>query len=158
VTVVCSKVSKAFSLVEVIIAMVIITVMAIGALNYRCYAVKHAQIARAQLVATRITQMILDDWKSTGGSTSYNPTAIGMGFAGTFSTITPGGSGVTYNITQDGITMSVTLSCANIVEGAVTLPLRQLTVTVRWRKDFGSGSIGTGDPSIQYTTYVRIDV
>jgi prepilin-type N-terminal cleavage/methylation domain-containing protein len=154
----CPRVSKAFTLIEVIIVIGILCVMALGSLSYQYYAAKHVQIARAQMVATRITQMILEDWKSTGGSPDYDPTAIGMGFTGTFGTITPGGSSVTYNITQDSIPMSVTLSSADVVEGSTTLPLRQITVTVRWRKDFGSGAIGGSDPSLQYTTYVKIDI
>jgi prepilin-type N-terminal cleavage/methylation domain-containing protein len=157
-TVVCSKVSKAFTLIEVVIVIAILSVMALGSLNYQYYAVKHVQIARAQMVATRITQMLLEDWKSTGGDPSYDPTAIGMGLTGTFSTITPGGSSVTYNITQDNIPMRVALSSADVVEGATILPLRQITVTVRWRKDFGPGTIGGSDPSLQYTTYVRTDI
>jgi prepilin-type N-terminal cleavage/methylation domain-containing protein len=149
---------RGFTLIEVVLAIAILSVMALGSLNYQYYAVKHVQIARAQMVATRITQMLLEDWKSTGGDSGYNPTAIGMGFTGTFRTITPDGSSVTYNITQDSIPMSVALSSANVVEGATTLPLRQITVIVRWRRDFGSGTIGSSDPSLQYTTYVRIDI
>jgi hypothetical protein len=110
------------------------------------------------MVATRITQLLLEDWKSTGGNSSYNPTSLGIGFTGTFSSINPGGSSVTYHITQDGIPMTVALSCANVVEGTTTLPLMQITVTVGWRKDFGTGTIGGSDPSLQYTTYVRTDI
>ena len=153
----CPRVSKAFTLIEVMIVMAILSVMALGSLNYQYYAVKHVQIARAQMVATRITQMLLEDWKSTGGNLSYDPTALGIGFTGTFSALTPGGGSVTYHITQDGIPITVALSCANVVEGTTTLPLMQITVTARWRKDFGTGTIGDSDPSLQYTTYVRID-
>jgi prepilin-type N-terminal cleavage/methylation domain-containing protein len=154
----CSRVSKAFTLVEVMIVIVIVSVMALGSLNYQYYAVKQTQIARAQMVATRITQMLLEDWKSTGGSSTYDPTALGIGFTGTYSAITPGGASVTYHITQDSVPLTIALSSANVVEGATTLPLLQLTVTVKWRKDFGTGTIGGSDPSLQYTTYVKTDL
>ena len=152
------RVPKAFTLIEVMIVVAILSVMALGSLNSQYYAVKQTQIARAQMVATRITQMLLEDWKSVGGSSSYDPTSLRIGFTGTFSAITPGGASVTYNITQDSIPLTVVLSCANVVEGATTLPLLQLTVTVKWRKDFGTGAIGGSDPSLQYTTYVRTDI
>jgi Tfp pilus assembly protein PilV len=152
-----SRSAPAVTLIELMITVVILAIAALGALGYQYHAVRHVQIARAQMVATRITQMLLEDWKSTGGDSAYNPIGLGLGITGTFGTITPGGSGVIYNITQDNIAMRITLASANVVEGTTTLPLRQITVTVQWRKDFGSGTIGDSDPSLQYTTYVRTD-
>jgi len=152
------KAASGITLIELMITIVILAIAALGALGYQYYAVQHVQIARAQMAATRITQMLIEDWKSTGGDSAYNPIGLGLGVTGTFSTITPGGSGVSYNLTQDNITMRITLSSADVVEGATTLPLLQITVTVQWHKNFGSGTTWTGsDPSLQYTTYVRTD-
>ena len=142
-----SRSAPAVTLIELMITVVILVIAALGALGYQYHAVRHVQIARAQMVATRITQMLLEDWKSTGGSPAYNPTVLGLGISG---------SGGIYYITQDNITMRVTLSSAEVVEGVTTLPLRQITVTVQWSKNFG-GTIGDSDPSLQYTTYVRTD-
>jgi prepilin-type N-terminal cleavage/methylation domain-containing protein len=153
-----SRSAPAVTLIELMITIAILAIAALGALGYQYYAVEHVQIARAQMAATRITQMLLEDWKSTGGDSAYNPIGLGLGITGTFGTITPGGNGVSYNLTQDNITMRITLSSAEVVEGTTTLPLRQITVTVQWHKNFGSGTTwGGSDPSLQYTTYVRID-
>jgi len=75
------KFAGGFTLVEAVIAMAVLAVVALGAMGYQYYAALHARIARAQIVATRTAQLLLEDWKSTGGSTEYNPSALGLGFS-----------------------------------------------------------------------------
>jgi hypothetical protein len=75
------KFASAVSLVEVIIVTAVFAVVTIGALSYQYHAAKNAQIAHAQITATCTAQLLLEDWKSTGGSQSYDPAKLGMGFS-----------------------------------------------------------------------------
>ena len=183
-TVICSKVSKAFSplktsrvsrligifdalsqagftLVELIVAMAIIAIAAVGALNYQYYAAKHSRIAHTQITATRTAQLLLEDWKSVGGSTSYNPLNLQLGFS---SAAVPDGfttgyslgtilNNVIYTITVNNVPMLIILGWSNVDYDSISdTTLRRLTVMVRWQQ----GGTLCNSPVI-LTTYVRLN-
>ncbi len=75
-----AKRNSGFSLIEVILAIAITLIGVLGTLGYQYQTVKHSQIAQAQITATYIGQLVLEDWKSTGGDDKYTPESIGMGF------------------------------------------------------------------------------
>lgn len=77
------KSASAFTLIEVMVAMVVLTIAALGALGYQYHAGKHTRIAEAQTTATRTARLLLEDWKSTGGSAGYDPSTLGLGFSST---------------------------------------------------------------------------
>ena len=62
------KCATAMTLVEVMLAMVILSIAAVGALSYEYHAAGHAKIARAQMCGARTARLLLEDWMSTGGS------------------------------------------------------------------------------------------
>lgn len=146
-----------FTLVEVMLAVAVITIVALGTLNYQYYGIKYDRIAQAEISATRIGQLVLEDWKSTGGDTDYDPTTLGLGF-------TAVGSGETGNcfITVDDQTFYVTLTQSNppapYYDNVAGITLSQLQVVTRWRQGkYDRGSISSSDPAITLTTYVRKD-
>jgi hypothetical protein len=111
------------------------------------------------LIATRIGQLLLEDWKSVGGISAgsgignYNPTSLGLGF-------TPEAGGYRLNI--DDVTLHITLANDQIYGDGDFPPrknyagiLREISTTIRWRNDFGSGAISADSPSLVLTTYVR---
>jgi Tfp pilus assembly protein PilV len=61
------------TLVEVMLASAVIIIAALGTLCYEYLCVDHVRYARAQMTATRIGQLLIEDWKSTGGDADYNP-------------------------------------------------------------------------------------
>jgi prepilin-type N-terminal cleavage/methylation domain-containing protein len=142
-----------FTLPEVMVSVAITIVLSLGTLCYQYQGVRQSRIAEAQVAATRIAQLLLEDWKSTGGDLDYDPQALDLGF------ITPhSGEFGACMITLDDQSFFMQMAHSDIDHDDVaSVLLRQISVTVRWRKDFGRGAIGSTDPSICLTTYVRRD-
>lgn len=157
-----------FTLLELMITIAVIAVAAIGALDYQYCAVKHSRIAKAQVAATRTVQLLLEDWKSTGGSSGYNPLTLGLGFS---SATIPTGftmgqslgtilNNTTYAITINNIPIQIILGYSDIDHDSVAeTTLRQLTAMARWQQGYvlvsGGGTL-CSSPVI-LTTYVRLD-
>jgi hypothetical protein len=156
------------SLAEVMVSVVVVTIVALGGLSYQYHAARHARIARAQITATRTAQLLLEDWKGTGGSSEYDPAALGIGisFAGAVSigsydwdTTLGGGA---YSTKIDDLPMVVMLGFRDVEsdEGA-QVKLRQLTVVIQSgeisteTREFTSAS-GLVMPVVM-TTYTRAD-
>jgi Tfp pilus assembly protein PilV len=140
-------------LVEVMISVAVTIIIALGTLGYQYYSVRHDRSAQAQFTATRIGQLILEDWKSTGGDPAYDPTSLGLGFLSP----SPGESG-TCVLTLDNQTFYVELIRSDIEQDTVAgITLCQIRVTVRWRKNYGPGALSAADPTVTLTTYVRRD-
>ncbi|OHB74795.1 MAG: hypothetical protein A2Z25_15565 [Planctomycetes bacterium RBG_16_55_9] len=159
----------AVALVEVMIATAVLVVAVLGSLSYEYHASRNAQVARAQIAATRTAQLLLEDWMSTGGSEDYDPAALGLdfsaagdipsGFSQPDGMGSPLNNGV-YAITVDEIPMLAMLTRQDVdYDPVARITLRQLGVIV----EFGAPS-GQESPDwvehvqpIVLTTYVRAD-
>jgi prepilin-type N-terminal cleavage/methylation domain-containing protein len=162
------KVLKAFSLIELMVAVTVISIAAVGGLEYQYYAVKHSRLARTQITVSRAAQLLVEDWKSVGGSTSYNPLNLQLGFANTG---VPGGfamgiavgtvlNNTVYTITVNNVPMVIMLGYTDISHDAISdTTLRQLIVMVRWQQGQATGAGGTTlcDSPYILTTYVRLN-
>jgi prepilin-type N-terminal cleavage/methylation domain-containing protein len=150
----CSFLNKeGFTLIEIIIAIVILAIIALGALGYQYYATMHTSAAWAQLTAARTAQSLLDNWKSTGGSVTYNPAALNPDY-----TVSGLGSN-TYEATFDNLPMYLQLLHVDIErDETAQITLRKITVQVNWSKDRSVPS-GQADQerSMIFSTYVRVD-
>ena len=163
------KFASAVSLVEVLVASVVLSVATIGAMSYEFHTSRDAKIARAQIAATRTGQLLLEDWMSTGGSTDYDPSALGLGFSGAvaipsgFSDSSGLGSplnSAVYAITVDEMPMLAMLTRRNVDTDAATgAVLRQLGVIVEFGALEADESVGRLEdiPPVVLTTYVRAD-
>lgn len=146
---------KGMTLVEVVIAGVILFVAAVGALSYQYHARKQAKIAWAEMTATRTAQMVIGDWKSTGGkplngSSGYNPHDFDADFVYQSDGI--------WKVNVDKLTMYVLLSMDDAeYDEAAGVYLRELKVIARWRTDFADGDVNNTSPSIVLNTYIRAD-
>jgi prepilin-type N-terminal cleavage/methylation domain-containing protein len=138
------KWATAVTLVEVMIAMAVLSIAATGALSYQWHAVRQARIAHAQITATRIGRLLLEDWKSTGGSTEYSPGSLGLGFSDPLKVPahwsqgegqglgTPLHDGV-FGITVDDVAMQVMLTWADVeTDTTAQMTLRQLNVSIKF--------------------------
>jgi len=142
-----------FTLTGVMIAMAIFLIITIGALNYQYYAALHSRSALAQMTATRAAQLLIDDWKSAGGSATYDPTSLNLGFAGYDE------DGFDYSITVDDLPMYMNLSYNDVEhDEEAQITMRKITVRVNWCDDH---SVPTGqtdeESSMEFSTYVRVD-
>jgi Tfp pilus assembly protein PilV len=142
-----------FTLVEAMVAASVTVIVALGTLGYQYYSVKHSRASQAQIMATRIGQLLLEDWKSTSADDAYDPTTLGLGF------LSPEpGEGGQYLITLENQTFYVQLIRSDVAYDPVAnVTLRQVNVTVQWRTDYSRGPITVDDPAISLTTYVRCD-
>jgi len=162
------KFASAVSLVEVIAATAVFTIVSTGAVSYQYHAAKNAKIAQAQITATCTAQLLLEDWMSTGGSQNYDPAKLGLGFSSAsaipadFSQEEGLGSPLNqsvYAIAIDELPMLVMLTKKDVAQDPTGAILRQLGVIV----EFGSLSKDTtvgwlGDiPPVVLSSYVRAD-
>lgn len=142
-----------FTLVEAAMAVSVIVIAALGTLCYEYLCIDHVRIARAQLAATRVGQLLIEDWKSTGGSPDYTPEDLNMGFA-----LPPDADAGQFMTTIDGLRLFITMDSDNKEsDDFAGTVLRELDVTVKWKHDFSNGIPTDGDPAVVLTTYVRPD-
>jgi len=146
-----TKSARAMTLVEVMLATVILGIGAIGALSFEYHAAGHAKIAKAQIRGTRIARLLLEDWMSTGGAIDYDPTELNLGFSQ---------DGDVYAITVDAVPMSAELAWSDVgYDATAEVTLRRLDVTVTFggtSKSAGASKLKKVRPVI-LTTYVRTD-
>jgi hypothetical protein len=135
------------------IAVALTCVLALGGMGYQYYSIKDSRIAQAQIMATRIGQLLLEDWKSMAGDQDYDPGSLQLGFEKT----DPGEFG-NFRATLGNQTFYMRLQFNDVDhDDLADVILRQINVTVRWRWDYARGPIGDSDPIISLTTYVRRD-
>ncbi len=138
--------------VEVVIAIAVLAVIAVGGMMYQYLAVRHIRHARAMLAAKRVGQLALEDWKSYGGSPFYDMTSLNLGF------VQPAQADVDYHITVDDLSLKVLLTSSDIATDTDSgLILRRINAAVFWRSDFSAGPVSMSDPSVTLSTYVRSD-
>jgi prepilin-type N-terminal cleavage/methylation domain-containing protein len=142
-----------FTLVEVMMSAAIIIIVALGTLSFQYYSVKDSRTSEAQVTAARLCQLLLEDWKSTGGDSDYDATSLGLGFL----TPTPP-TALHYIITLDNQTFYLSMAQQPISTDTVAgVTLQELSVTVKWRKDYGIGAVSGSDHTLTFTTFVRRD-
>lgn len=164
------KYTTAFTLVEVMSAMVILTIGILGALSYEYYATRNTQISQAEITATNTAQLLLEDWKSTGGSEEYDPSILGLGFSdpikipADFTSAqglgTPLNDAV-YKITVNGIPMLVMLVWKDVAyDTTAEIKLRQLAAVVECSTSSQSNATYNWMDNIEpvtLVTYTRVD-
>jgi prepilin-type N-terminal cleavage/methylation domain-containing protein len=139
------------TLLEVAVAIAVLAVASIGAINYQYHATRQGLLARSEITATRVAQLLLEDWKSRGGDETYDPEDLGMGF-------TAMQAANWYRIKVDNLPMSVNLQWKNVEQDVTAgVTLRELRVEFRWRVDRTDGGIRDIDPEYVMTTLVRRD-
>ena len=94
--------------VEVMIAILVLSVMSVGTLGYQYFAITNVETAKAEWVAVRTGQLVLEDWRSRGAMSGYDPSGLGMGFVQTDD------DGGEYVITVDGVNMYLSLSYGDV--------------------------------------------
>lgn len=172
-----AKLADGVTLIEAMAAMAVLAIAALGALGYQYHLARHMRIARAQVTGIRTAQLLLEDWKSTGGSRDYDPASLGLGFSEPIKMPSQWSQGVgeglgsplhdaVYGISVDGFSMMVVLRWEDVSYDQVAeVTLRQLSVVVRFG-DYSEQAAGGGVPSgsssdsiwpVILSSYVRLD-
>jgi hypothetical protein len=169
------KLASALILIEAMIAMTVLAIAALGVLSYQYRAAAHARIAHAQITGMRTAQLLLEDWKSTGGSEEYDVATLGLGFSSRlkipsqWSQGQGGGLGsplhnCTHSVVVDGLPMLMVLRWQDVAHDTVTeAKLRQLSVIARFGEVDDRGDLVFSEsyleniPPIILTTYTRVD-
>ena len=148
-----------FTLTELIVAMLILSILSVGALGYQYVAARDVRSAEAQAAAARLAKMILDGWKGLGVESAYDPIAL-WGSALSIAPSSIGPSAPTapgrvftvagrYRIQIDNINFYVT--CAS--SAATPAEPHLFNVTVAWRSDYGVGDLDETAGQVRYSAF-----
>lgn len=69
------KRNSGLTLIEVMIAMIVIVIVVIGSIGYRYHGALDARRSDVQMTAARLGLMLLEDWKGAGATLTYDPVA-----------------------------------------------------------------------------------
>ena len=146
-----------FTIVEAMVSLAIVIIVALGTLSFQYYSVRDSRSSEAQVTATRLGQLLLEDWKSTFGDSGYDATSLGLGFV--VPTTPETGD---YKITLDNQTFYLQraqqlVNIPNNPDPVAGITLQELSVTVSWRRDYRNGAVSASDPTLTFTTFVRRD-
>lgn len=152
--------------VEVMVAVLVLSIALLGAMAYRYYSAADAKRADVHTTAARLASMLLEDWKADWQSaddpqadSTYNPeekfdSDINITFSITDTSSgldKPSGFDMHGNgtIIADNVTYYVTLSYYT----PDTTP-RILNVRIGWKTNYQAGTISSTDPFVELTTYM----
>jgi Tfp pilus assembly protein PilV len=148
-----NKRNHGFSLIEVMLAVFFTCIIALGTLGYQYLTVRHSRATDAQFMASRIAQLLIEDWKSESGDTDYDPNSLQLGFA-----VPNTGEYGNYVIMLGNIPFFIGMQSTDVqTDTTAGITLRQMVITVKWRSDYNRGAIRSHDPILTFTTYVRRD-
>ena len=143
--------ARAFSLIEVVITIGILSVMALGAMSYQYYAIRQVKRAGVKMAATRLGMLVLENWRMQGGGEYYDPTILDQ-------TAWKVPNREIYVFTVEGTTFYLEMSASDIQSYEETgVTLRELSVSTTWRNDSAEGLPRDDDPVSTFTTMVRRD-
>lgn len=150
-----------FTLIEIMVAIIVIVVGVLGAMMYRYHTAINARKADVKIASARIGLMLLEGWNGMGGNlysdpnNTYDP--VGQ-FSSTELTIRAGTGpgGLTdefgsYRIEAKGVRVNyfATLSSQDVTDQP-----RVLNVHIAWSHNYGADSLPGEYRSTKLTTYV----
>lgn len=143
--------AKAFSLIEIVITIGVLSVMALGAMNYQYYAIRQVKRAGVKMAATRLGMLVLENWRMQGGGEYYDPTILDQ-------TAWKVPNREMYVFTVGGTIFYLEMSANDVQSHDETgVTLRELSVSTTWRNDYAEGFPRDDDPVSTFTTMVRRD-
>ena len=144
--------ARGLTLIESLVATVVLSIAALGTMAYQYETAKQTRLAQAQITATRITRLLLEDWKASGASNYYNPEDLDMGVSHVRTYLADGLVNKEYRLRADNVPLHIVLSRPTGLDSPVPI-----SVTAKWRLDYGPGDVRNSDPSVALSTYARGD-
>lgn len=153
--------NRGFTLTEVMISILIVMVLATGAMGYQYNSTRDVKISEVQATASRIAMLLLEGWKGQQGDTAFDPVAVfdeEMAIqTSTFGPDAPDNSdGVplttldSYEVALRGVYYFVTLSYE--LQSASEPML--LNATVAWRRDYTQDELEGDEQFVRYSTFL----
>lgn len=154
--------ARGMTLIEIMIATVVVLVVVTGIMAYRYYSALDAKKAEVRAIAGRASLLLLEGWKGSGGATDYDPELV---FASEFPiSVSVFGPEIptdytgtlfnllgTYEIIIDDVYYYTTMA---YLDETTTEP-QTLNICTAWRHDYQDGSIVDTDKSVRLTTYTE---
>ena len=156
--------AKGLTLIEVMIAMLASVVIIIGVMLYLYSCALNARMADVRITATRLGQLLLDGWKTTGPVNegiwdvgAFDPTDADFDLilADDIGTASDGIAGVgtelrntRYEVMIDGAHYFITLSYRQDYANFYLL-----NACVAWNRNFGATSLGSDPEWVWLTSY-----
>ena len=153
---------SAFSLVEVVLAILILSILVTGALSYHYHSSRNVHKSEVEAVAGRLALLLLEGWKGASDPDTYDPvTQLGAELTIATSPFGPG-EGVShsglgfnllghYHVLTNDVDYYVTLSwqIENLLEP------RLFHVNIVWRDDYQAGPLLGTEDTFRLTTYAQ---
>jgi prepilin-type N-terminal cleavage/methylation domain-containing protein len=157
-----NKHARGMTLIEIMIATVVVLVVVTGIMAYRYYSALDAKKAEVRAMAARVSLLLLEGWKGTGGATDYDPEVafeaefpisvsvfgpeIPTDYSGTLFNLLG-----TYEIIVEDVYFYTTMA---YLDETLTEP-QTLNICTAWRHNYQDGSISDTDKSVRLTTYTE---
>ena len=145
------KARSGMTLIEVMIAAVVVIVGVLGAMMYRYHSAVDARKADIQMGAGRVALLIMEGWKGASGAEDFDPSNdIGLEVLNSADISISSGSGGIYPVSLTGGTdcfYHAKLIFDNDIDGDGTddYGIRKLDVHVAWRQSALSGTPSADD-------------
>jgi len=154
------KKSSGFTLVEIAISILIVMVLAAGAMGYQYHSARDVRLSEVQASAARVSMLLLEGWKGAEGTADFDPVSafnseITISASATGPSVPNDRDGMSltllgrYEITIEGVYFYVTLSWKDVS----SLEPKVLNATTSWRRDYGQGTLEGNEPAVQYSTF-----
>ena len=151
-----------FSLVEAVIAILVLMVLVIGSMAYGYHSRCQVRLAQARETAGRLAVLLLESWKGAADPALYNPvlefgeelsiadSAVGPGPAESFD----GAATVSLGNYQLG-TPQAPYYVSLLSQPATATEPQKFHVRLAWRRDFADGPLEEPFDSFELTDYAR---
>jgi prepilin-type N-terminal cleavage/methylation domain-containing protein len=151
---------RGFSLTEVMISILIVMVLATGAMGYQYNSTRDVKISEVQASAARIAMLLLEGWKGQQGDMAFDPVVV-FGDEMTIQTapgpsVPDNSSGIpltlldSYEVALRGVYYFVTLS----YEASSASEPMLLNATVAWRGDYTQNALEGDERFVRYSTFL----
>ena len=125
---------KGMTLIEVMVAAVIIVISVLGAMMYRYHSALDARKADVKIGAARVALLLLEGWKGMAGISAYDPTDISYSSPDVSVTKTTDVSGKCYKVALTGGTGTTYYTRLTTVPDSFDGTTKELRVEVFWNK------------------------
>ncbi len=145
------------TIVEIMVAIVIILVAVIGASGFRYYSALDARKADVKITAGRVGSLLLEGWIGTGGQLTYDPVAeygtdMNISVSATGPAVPTGFTLLdTYQIVANRANYYATLSYRD----STPTQAGELNIFVAWLHSGQAGTVSSSDQSVKLTGYVN---
>ncbi|MCI0498832.1 MAG: hypothetical protein L0Y36_04000 [Planctomycetales bacterium] len=150
----------AFTLTEAMISILIVMVLATGAMGYQYFSARDVKHSEVQTSAAQIAMLLLESWKGAQGDAAFNPLNefagqldIQTAEAGPSSPENMSGIPLTplgfYTVRMQGVHYYLTPAWD---APSISEPML-LNVTIAWRRDYAQGRLSGDEPFVRYSTF-----